>query len=109
MDFKITEIVAAIIIIIIVTVGWSLLDTDSKPYTNLDRYIAKKTSYIKRLEKEIAKDREKITDLNALLLRAKTEELKNSIKKDIEFYEGVISYNEGQIKKNRIQVTKEAE
>ena len=59
MDFKITEIVAAIIIIIIVTVGWSLLNTDSKPYTNLDRYIDKKTRLVKRHEKEIAKYRKK--------------------------------------------------
>ena len=99
--------VASVIVAVILTVA-NRLDTNFSKYKTIEKYVAKKTSYIKRLEKEIAKDREKITDLNQLLLSAKTEEVKNSIKKDIEFYEGVISYNEREIKKNRIQVTKEA-
>ena len=78
------------------------------PYENIDSYVAEKTKGIKRLEKQIAEYRENITNLNNLLLSAKTEELKNSIKKDIEDYKLIISYNEDEIKKERIQITKEA-
>ena len=84
------------------------LDTNFSKYKTIEKYVAKKTSYIKRLEKDIAEYRENVTDLNQLLLSAKTEELKNSIKEDIEDYKRLIKYREDLIKKERIQVTKEA-
>ena len=80
---------------------------DNSKYKSIDSYVTKKTKYVNRLEKQIAKYREKITYLNKLLLSAKTEEIKNSIKKDIETYKSLIRYNEEQIKEERIQVTNE--